>query len=90
MFEQNNVGVRLENPLVAYAKSLTQSSPELGHVLAVVERIVASFEDGESFNQTAIALMWTTRIRAFIHLCIYSFIHSSIHPFIHSLTRMYV
>jgi hypothetical protein len=46
MFEQNNVGVRLENPLVSYAKSLNESSPELGHMLAVVERIVASFEEG--------------------------------------------
>lgn len=46
MFEQNNVGVRLENPLVSYARSLNEGSPELGHILAVVERIVESLEEG--------------------------------------------
>jgi hypothetical protein len=45
MFEQNNVGVRLESPLLSYVKSLNENSPELGHVLSVVERIVSSFED---------------------------------------------
>ena len=50
MFEQNNVGVRLENPLLSYAKSLREDSPGLSHFVAAVERIVASLEGGECLH----------------------------------------
>lgn len=45
MFEQNNVGVRLENPLIAFMRALTADSPALMHIVLAVERISSRLEE---------------------------------------------
>lgn len=45
MFEQNNVGVRLENPLVEYTKQLPMDSTATSCVLESTQRIVGGLDD---------------------------------------------
>jgi hypothetical protein len=53
MFEQNNVGVRLENPLVEYTKQLPLISTATSCVLESTQRIVGGLEEagGEEDEQ---------------------------------------
>lgn len=44
MFEQNNVGVRLENPLATYCRALRPHTPETTAFLASLQAIVAKLE----------------------------------------------
>jgi hypothetical protein len=49
MFEQNNVGIRLENPVVPYLKSLTTGTREVKE-LAGITRTIIDLMDGKSLN----------------------------------------
>ena len=44
MFEQNNVGVRLENPVAAYCRTLRPHSPEVPAFLRNLQLIVGNLE----------------------------------------------
>jgi hypothetical protein len=49
MFEQNNVGIRLKNPVCEYYESLTVDSIDLDVCLSNLEQIVTSIE-GKLYN----------------------------------------
>lgn len=50
MFEQNNVGVRLTNPIVSKIASIQPNSPEVKHILNVAEKI-ATILEGKNVNK---------------------------------------
>ena len=44
MFEQNNIGVRLESPVAMHVKELTDASETVEPVLEATHQIIASIE----------------------------------------------
>lgn len=47
MFEQNNVGVRLRNPVAEFVSTLENDDPRINDVLDVVNNIRADIESQE-------------------------------------------
>jgi hypothetical protein len=45
MFEQNNVGVRLTNPIVSFLQNLTNESPEIDVVMEEIQSIADNIDD---------------------------------------------
>jgi hypothetical protein len=44
MFEQNNVGIRLENPLATFVRSINCNSPATEYIAEGVKAIVQAIE----------------------------------------------
>lgn len=59
MFEQNNVGVRLQNPVAIYADTMKCSSSAVGDLLKTTEAIVGAISEGKctSANTRIFVLM---------------------------------
>ena len=54
MFEQNNVGVRVANPVIEYYHQLDRADPKYSEFAQVVEVIASNMDDGDDSIQSCI------------------------------------